>query len=248
MSISHDSEAVQAFIAQCEEMEQSQFVMSDMKIRLILRCLAYYDELRTLVDECKYNFDFDREYSKAIVSLGTSNMFRLPIANRKKVALVVCLLLDFDSKRRDFIRFVLEFYPSLDRTESYRGFMKGIIEPFKKAVVDLLTTATAEQQVSEELSTTDIKVQEVSVALAEQASYLIDNATAAVKASNLSEKTRNDIIFMLDNFTTVLERRDAQIIYSYWLGLKNTLKYNKLIPKIIASIEELLKSYLALNG
>ncbi|HIU82616.1 MAG TPA: hypothetical protein IAC70_01515 [Candidatus Faecicola pullistercoris] len=246
MSVDLNSEAVQAFLAQCEELENSKLIMSHNKIRMLLRCLAYYDELRNLVDECKYNFDFDREYSKAIVSLGTSNMFRLPLSNRKKVALVVCLLLDFDVPRRDFIRFVMEFYPSPDRSESYRGFCNGIIVPFKKAVLELLTTATHEDNVREENSTQDLKVQQVSIALKEQAGYLIDNAIAEVKASNLPEQERYDAQFMLDVFSTVLEMRDAQLIKAYWMALRNTLKYNKLCGKIIAATDELLKAYLVL--
>ena len=84
----YDLEAVQAFLAQCDELENSSFIMSYNKIRMLLKCLAYYPELRNLVDECKYNFDFDREYSRSIVSLGTTNAFRLPLSNRDRKSVV----------------------------------------------------------------------------------------------------------------------------------------------------------------
>lgn len=243
MSNVYETEAVQAFLAQCEELESSSFIMSYNKIRMLLKCLAYYPELRNLVDDCKYNFDFDREYSKAIVSLGTSNAFSLPLSNRKKVALVVSLLLDFDVPRRDFVRFVMEFWPSSDRTKSYQGFVGGVIIPFKKALLDLLSAKDEATPVAE-IRETDARRQEVNIALAERATYLIDSAIAAVKEARPSEEVSRDLQFMLDAFTTVLEQRDSQIIRAYWVGLKNYLSQNKIATKETAEIDGLLKDYL----
>ena len=239
----YDLEAVQAFLAQCDELENSSFIMSYNKIRMLLKCLAYYPELRNLVDECKYNFDFDREYSRSIVSLGTTNAFRLPLSNRKKVALVVSLLLDFDVPRRDFVRFVMEFWPSSDRAKSYQGFVNAVRVPFKKAVVDMLMAKDELTPVAE-IREKDAQKLEVNIALAERTSYLIDSAVAAVKEAQPEETVSYELQFMLDTFATVLEQRDAVVIKAYWMGLKHYLENQKIAAKEVKEIDALMKDYL----
>ena len=138
MKTDFNNEAVAAFTAQCDEFIGSKLIMSNQKIRMVLKCLAYYDELRGIVEDCKYNFDYEAEYSRAIVNLGTVTIFRLPSSARKKVALVVCLLLDFDEPRRDFVKFIQDFYRAEDKNDSYVGFINGVIAPFKEAMISLL--------------------------------------------------------------------------------------------------------------
>lgn len=242
MAQSNQSEALAAFIAQCEDFKGSRPVMIQQKLRLLLKCMAYYDELKTLVEQCAAGFDYDREYSKCINNLGTSIVFRLPSSNKKKVALTTALLLDFDEPKRDFVRFIREFFPSSSHEESYRAFCEGVIVPFEQAVAELLTAAAAENQ-SGSAFERDAKAAEINIALSEQAANYIKNATDGVIAAHLTEGTRNDIIFMLDNFLTVLKLRDAQIIRGYWLGLKNTLRNYKLVNKFIENMEELLKDF-----
>ena len=206
---------------------------------MLLKCLAYYDELRGIVDDCKYNFDYDAEYSRAIVNLGTVTVFRLPPSPRKKVALTVCLLLDFDEPRKDFVKFIQDFYRAEDKNDSYVGFVNGIIAPFKEAMLTLLSSDGKDE---EEIM--DDKQIEVNAAIAEQTEYYIKTQIETVKNSKLDAAERKDLIFMLDNFVTVLNMRDAQIIKGYWLGLKNTLVYAKLFGKNAQGLEGVIKAYL----
>lgn len=46
MNIDYNNEAVAAFSAQCDEFIGSKLIMSNQKIRMLLRCMAYYDELK----------------------------------------------------------------------------------------------------------------------------------------------------------------------------------------------------------
>ncbi|MEG1613725.1 MAG: hypothetical protein RR357_06130 [Clostridia bacterium] len=242
MQINYDSEAVCAFVAQCDELMNTKLIMSNQKIRMLLKCMAYYDDLREVVDDCKYNFDYDEEYSRAIVNLGTATVFRLPNSMRKKVALVVCLLLDFDEPRRNFVQFLQDFFNSEDRNEAYGSFCKNIIAPFKEAVLFLMSDEGKNSNTEEK----DSKKREVNVAISEQTDYYIRTAIEATNSSKLDEAERKDIIFMLDNLKTILDLRDAQLIKAYWLGLKNTLQYNKLFNKNAQGLEEVLKAYLVL--
>lgn len=238
-------ESILAFNAMCDELVSSKLIMSNQKIRMLLRCLAYYDELRDAVDECKRNFDYEREYSRAIVNLGTATMFRMPLSPRKKVALTVCLLLDFDEPRRDFVKFMLDFFPAADRQQSYAAFCENVIEPFREAMLSVLQGKAVEVDEPAPLVRDAQKI-EVNAAISEQAEHYINSAVKFIKESNLEENFRNDLVFMLDNFKVVLDMRDAQLIKAYWIGLKYILKSNRVSVKIISAIEEILEAYLVL--
>ncbi len=239
MKVDFSNEAVAAFTAQCDEFIGSKLIMSNQKIRMLLKCMAYYDELRGIVDDCKYNFDYEAEYSRAIVNLGTVTVFRLPSSARKKIALTVCLLLDFDEPRRDFVKFIQDFYRAEDKNDSYVGFINGIIAPFKEAMLQLLS-----EDEKDETEIRDDKQIEVNAAIAEQTDYYIKTQIEVVKNSKLDTDTRKDIIYMLDYFVIVLNMRDAQLIKAYWIGLKNTLVYNKMFGKNAQGLEDVIKSYL----
>lgn len=241
MNIDYSKEAVAAFTAQCDEFIGSKLIMSNQKIRMLLKCLAYYDELRDLVDDCRYNFDYVAEYSRAIVNLGTATVFRLPQSPRKKVALVVCLLLDFDEPRLDFVKFIQDFYREDDKNDAYIGFINGIIAPFKAAMLSLLAGGD-----KEDAEIKDDKKIEVNAALSEQASYYLKTQIDAVKNSKLDADKRKDIIFVLDNFTTIMNMRDAQLTKAYWIGLKNLLADNKLFGKNAEGLDKVIKAYLLL--
>ena len=239
MNIDYNNEAVAAFSAQCDEFIGSKLIMSNQKIRMLLRCMAYYDELKKLAYDCRLNFDYDDEYNRAIVNLGTATIFRLPASLRKRVALILCLLLDFDEGRRDFVKFVQDFYRADDKNDSYVGFINGIIAPFKEAVLTLLSD---DEKADFELR--DEKRIEVNAALSEQADYYVKTQITAVKDSKLDLDTRKELVFVLDNFITVLNMRDAQLIKAYWIGLKNLLITNKQYSKNAEALGNVVKSYL----
>lgn len=132
MNIDYNNEAVAAFSAQCDEFIGSKLIMSNQKIRMLLRCMAYYDELKKLAYDCRFNFDYDDEYNRAIVNLGTATIFRLPASLRKRVALILCLLLDFDEGRRDFVKFVQDFYRADDKTTATSGLSTASSPPLRK--------------------------------------------------------------------------------------------------------------------
>lgn len=239
MVIDYSDEAVAAFTAQCDEFIGSKLIMSNQKIRMLLKCLAYYETLRNVVSECRYNFDYEAEYSRAIVNLGTATVFRLPQTPRKKVALVVCLLLDFDESRMDIVNFIRDFYREDDRNDSYVGFINGIIAPFKAAMLELLATGE-----KDETEIRDDRKTKVNAAIAEQTEYYIKTQIEAVQESKLSEERRRDLVFMLDNLVTVMNMRDARIIKAYWIGLKNLIEDGKLYGKNAESLDKVIREYL----
>ena len=80
--------------------------------------------------------------------------------------------------------------------------------------------------------------------MSEQADYYVKTQITAVKDSKLDLDTRKELVFVLDNFITVLNMRDAQLIKAYWIGLKNLLITNKQYSKNAEALGNVVKSYL----
>ena len=137
------------------------------------------------------------------------------------------------------MKFVQDFYRADDKNDSYVGFINGIIAPFKEAVLTLLSD---DEKADFELR--DEKRIEVNAALSEQADYYVKTQITAVKDSKLDLDTRKELVFVLDNFITVLNMRDAQLIKAYWIGLKNLLITNKQYSKNAEALGNVVKSYL----
>ena len=48
----YTGEGIEALVAAVDDIENASLIIADKKIRALLRCLAYYEELRTVIEDC----------------------------------------------------------------------------------------------------------------------------------------------------------------------------------------------------
>ena len=48
----YTGEGIEALVAAVDDIENASLIIADKKIRALLRCLAYYEELRTVIEYC----------------------------------------------------------------------------------------------------------------------------------------------------------------------------------------------------
>ena len=134
--MAYDKEGVQALVCALEDVRDSNLIFVDKKLRAVLKCLAYYDEFRTVLAYCNKNFDYEQEKRKALTKVGDSNILRLPKNQKTLVALVSNMLVEFDAGVMDVLSFSAMFFPSETKQESFDEFCVKLLEPFKLAVVN----------------------------------------------------------------------------------------------------------------
>lgn len=143
-----NKESIINFVAACNELVHGKFILADIKISKILRAISESNDIYNLIAENMINYDFDKEFAKAVVkdSQGVEK-FVLPEEDEKIIPLVFCLLVELDSKRINFNDFIKAQFPlATNQNEEYTAFAKTIIIPFRNAVANYFGLEAKEVQ------------------------------------------------------------------------------------------------------
>ncbi len=236
------SEAREAFITTVEDMANSIIVLQSKKIRSLLRCIAYYDELRTVVDRARAGFDFNTVASEALVRTQSGWTFKMPSQNKNAIALVLALFIEVDTGKLDFVDIVSQFFPSRDVAKSFSTFCEVVIKPFKFAFLTMLDELGLENP--EQVAQREREIDFVSGGLAKQTAYYVAKMREAVKLSKQSDETKLELICMLDGLDSALMACDSLMIKAVWLGVSFRLKAYNLCEREIQEVQKLIKMFL----
>lgn len=121
-NLNAQSEARRAFITTIEDMSSSMVVLQAKKIRAVLKCIAYYDELRAVVDKARSGFDFNAVASEALSRTQNGWTYKCPKSDKQIVALTLAVFVEIDTARLDFVDFISNFFSASDVRKSFDGF------------------------------------------------------------------------------------------------------------------------------
>lgn len=235
----YTGEGIEALVAALDDLQNAGLIMADKKIKAVLKCLAYYDEFRTVLAYCSDGFDYAAEKRKALQKAGDYHVLRLPKNAKTLVPLVAGLLVEFDDGTEDFISFCATYYPAADRQGSMTACCADMLERFKLDIVSLVV-----EGVKEEAPLVERTVEFAPEGLQKQTEYLLVAMVRAVDDGSLSEEDRKDLLTMLEGYSAALDTRDTLMIKAVWLGVKRVLASLKMCAKEIAAMDELLRLYL----
>ena len=220
----YNGEGIEALVAVVDDLQNAGLIMADKKIKALLKCLAYYDEFRTVLAYCGDGFDYAAEKRKAFRKAGDYHVLRLPDDPKVMVPLVARFLVECDDGTEDFITFCADYYPASSRQESIVGLVvEGVKEdvPLVERTVDFAPSAVQKQTGS-----------------------LLVAIVRAVEGSALTDAERDELRVMLEGCSAALDSRDTLMIKAVWLGVRRALAAYKLCPKEIAEMDEILRLYL----
>lgn len=235
----YTGEGIEALVAALDDLQNAGLIMADKKIKAVLKCLAYYDEFRTVLAYCSDGFDYAAEKRKALQKAGDYHVLRLPKNAKTLVPLVAGLLVEFDDGTEDFISFCATYYPAADRQGSMTACCADMLERFKLDIVSLVV-----EGVKEDAPLAPRAVEFAQDGLQKQTEYLLVAMVRAVDDGSLSEEDRKDLLTMLEGYSAALDTRDTLMIKAVWLGVKRALASLKMCAKEIAAMDELLRLYL----
>lgn len=235
----YNGEGVHALVCAVEDLESSNLIFIDRKLKPLLKCLAYYPEFRSVFAYCAQSFDYETEKRKAMAKLGDSDIFRLPKNPKTLVPLVGNMLVEFDAGSMDLVSFAATYYPQETKQASFEQFCHKVIEPFKLALVSLVV-----EGIDEEPKSVERTVEFASSGLQQQTEYLLVNIYNAVQEAEITLDDRADYMVMLEGFAAALDTRDSLMIKAIWLGLKKALIAQRLCKKEVEQINEVLRMYL----
>ncbi|MEG2450263.1 MAG: hypothetical protein RSB09_00870 [Clostridia bacterium] len=238
----YNGEGVEALVSVLEDMQNSNIILVDKKLRAALKCLAYYDEFRVALSYCNQGFDYDAEKQKSLLCVGERKAFKMPRSQKNIVALISHLLMEFDSGTMDLLTFASEYFPAENKQDSYEKCFVSVVEPFKLALVGLVVDGI-EDDTPEAIR----NVEFVSSGLQQQTEYLLVAFVKAVQEAQIEVELRNDFMIMFEGLASALDTRDTLMIRAMWLGIKLALTSHKLAQKDIEKMDEVLKMYLVVK-
>ena len=235
----YNGEGIEALVAAVDGLQSAGLIMADKKIKALLKCLAYYDEFRTVLVYCNESFDYAAEKRKAFRKAGDYHVMRLPDDAKTLVPLVAGLLVECDEGKEDFIGFCADYYPASNRQESMEKCCHDLIERFKLALVSLVV-----EGFHEEAPLVERVVDFAPEGLQKPTESLLVSIVRAVEEAALAEADRNDLRTILEGYSAALDSRDTLMIKAVWLGARRVLASLRLCPKESAEMDELLRMYL----
>ena len=195
-------EQIDLFLRRCDEVMGSRFIIADTKISDLLKSIATSDLLYAYFRDITKNFDYraaQRKYlddAPAAPSRGKKMLF--PEDPQEKLAFIFCLLVEFDSKKRDLSEFLQEyFYEDGSVYESFYAFTNQVIKPFRNAV-KLMFRGGMPKPVPEEPARPQTARLAPPVEVPADFGALVAAERDSVYASGLSDADKVDALFILN--------------------------------------------------
>ncbi|MEG2001679.1 MAG: hypothetical protein RR107_01130 [Clostridia bacterium] len=228
----------------CEELIHSKFIVAEVKIMKLLKCIADSQILLDSLEKCLQGFNYEYEYLKAKVPSEDPNSptkftFQLPVEPSKKVALIFRILYDIDTKAVDLHKFINEFFVVEDEPyASFANFINSIVAPFKNDFEYIITGVKRYEEAPVVEYKEELKLQE---------HYLIDIIEILKKMNEMIDKEelkkgqKEEIVIVANGFANALISLSAEHILVSWVGFKNTVKDVKKALPFLKKIEDKLR-------
>ena len=120
-------------INSCDELVNGKFILSEYKIAKILKDIGESKEVYKLLAQCMQNFNFDREFSRAEISLPRKK-FVMPEEPEKILPFVFCLLMEINNKKINLNSFLNEYYADEENVDPFTKFADSVVKPFRDII------------------------------------------------------------------------------------------------------------------
>ena len=125
-------EIVYTFLAACDSMADTKFVMAERKMTELLILIASSTVLHRIVANASKGFDFKTSFTNARVRTGQVVSLLTPVPRSEQIAFAVNLLYVFDSGIVKFREFLDEYYFTGNGvTFAFAAFVRNVIAPLR---------------------------------------------------------------------------------------------------------------------
>ncbi len=222
---------------------QSTIITADIAIGNYLSAITSVPQLYAVMAEVNEDFNYKTECARAVVHNDKGKQFILPPNKKKIIALVNRLMYDFIRNRDSIVDFVLTYFRAESNQASYGLFLNNIVRPYADAYVEYLsnveTIAIQEVILDEQAPITGFS----DTAIADVTAYLQAINEQIHLSSDFTDNTRVELTTLIQGTIYVLESRNAVLMKTAYIGLKNTLILYRIGLRELREIEKLFVSY-----
>ena len=246
-----NSNGLALFTSSINQLIESPLIMVDKKIANLLQAVTRVPALmKTLQDTVKAS-SYATEFSRAKVTLtrpdGTlERKLKLPAEQTRIFTFVVCLLMQVDSGKLNFIDFLKEYFYQEDSNDSYTIFVAEVLKPFKQAGESILYT-----QDPYSLDLDNVERAEkyfyaertyISTEALRQMLSIVQDVRQSIEGLQFAcDEDRIDAVAICNAMSNALHLKNARILSFVWIGFKNTFRYHPSVCDCVANLGLLLQ-------
>ncbi len=254
-------EELDAFISKADDLISSKYVLADIKIINLLKCIASSRSIYAIFKNCLDNFDYESAKKTYLVKsqflADDKGEFIKPKNNKELLSLVINILYDINEERIILPEFINRyFYENGSFFEGYSAFIENMIKPFKNAVVSIMEDVI-KGKIEDPVEVDRKKEEEIKMAEEESLDYEKINDLSSkikdvlftdkkkVKEKKIKEVKKDEFILIIDMLANAVDSKDkdginyAFLTYKYMAKryvfsfYKNYKKLNKFIKELL---------------
>ena len=239
--IENEKGKVLEFFYALDEMIGGKFILADIKISKILKCIADSESLYNLFAKNLVDFNFRQEFKDSILDKKVNGaLIELPEEKEKIIAYVFHLFVEVDNKKLDLQNFINEYFFNPDGYNfSYANFSRNILFPFKKAIVDSLELsdidgelATKEENLEEEGEEMEEEMkmggnENIKMLYAKLMVSLSDLYSAVLNERKIKMEQKEEVYIIVSALNEAIKLQNIKIINALIIPLEYVLKKNK---------------------
>ena len=233
-------EDIEAFVAACDNMINSKYILVDKRLGDVLKSIAGTRPVFNLISECMVGFNFEREFN---IAISERREFKVPEESHKTIAFVFCLLNLLDDKKLNFNQFLNKYFANdAENLGPYATFCNQVVKVFKNAIVALLLGIKPEpmQEVKKPLY-------DFSPELADRLLFLIKDYRSFIhglKTIKKSKCTRAELLEQVNTLILAVEERQVVFMHALVIGIKFSIGKEKELVRRLVEIEEIVEKIL----
>jgi len=211
----YSREDIKEFIAACDNMINSKFILVDKRIGEVLKAVATTKPVYNAIAESMINFNFAGAWTTAVSKNG-----EIFVPEDKLIGFVFCMLKAINDGKININELLVKHFPSDDnKRSSYALFCGATILPFKEQLIEKLCE---EKQRQPEVKKEQVERENIDAQIVERLLFLAKDAktyAAGLKRIKGCPVTKQEYLNLLDALIMSIECGHSE----YYCVLTSTL-------------------------
>ena len=238
--IENEKGKVLEFFYALDEMIGGKFILADIKISKVLKCIADSETLYNLFAKSLVDFNFKQEFRDSVLDKKVNGaLIALPEENEKIIAYVFHIFVEADNKKIDLQNFINEYFFNPDGYNfSYASFSRNMLLPFKKAIVESLDLSDIDSELAEDENVEgdgeenmedEVRTgsENIKMLYAKLMVSLSDLYSAVLKENRIKMEQKEEVYIIVSALNEAIRIQNIKIINALIIPLEYVLKKNK---------------------
>lgn len=231
----YNEQLKECFKSLYDELQKSNFIMSNEIITKILKFVTSNEQLFFIVKHANQNYDFNTIFNEAIAG----GKIKLPDDDYKVIVIVTKILFDIDRGNIEYLNFLTTTFPRVNIGDSFVDFCVRIVDPYVQAFCRQLSHVDRKITVDSNVQTKAFPRQLVDILT----NNIIAISDQLLADKSLQDTCRREIYVILEGMDFAIESGNVMLVKSLWIGLKYALNANKIFTSQAIAFENELKTY-----